>query len=190
VSASAIGIYGNRGAELLNEDSTKGDDFLSVLCQDWEAAANAAKEAGIRVVNARIGLVLSRHGGALTKMLMPFKMCVGGRLGSGQQYMSWMTIHDLITALLFAIEKDELEGPVNLVSPNAKTNLQFTKILGAALGRPTIFPVPAFMLRLIFGEIADWLLLVSQHVEPGVLEKFQFEFQHRELDTAFQAVLN
>jgi uncharacterized protein len=189
ISASAIGIYGNRGPEILHEESSLSDDFLSKVCQGWETATKKATEHGIRVVNARIGLVLSKNGGALKKMLLPFKMAVGGRLGSGTQYMSWISIHDLIQSFMFCIENKEMVGPYNAVSPTPLTNIGFTKSLGRVLGRPTIFPVPAFMLRLIFGEIADWLLLVSQRVEPTILNQTSFKFQHTDLDEAFKAVL-
>lgn len=189
ISASAVGIYGNRGDELLGEGSSKGDDFLSVLCKDWEEANQRAKEGGIRVANARIGLVLSKSGGALKKMLLPFKLGLGGRLGSGKQWMSWITLDDLVKALFFVLETDTIEGPFNAVAPNPRTNLQFTKDLGRVLGRPTIFPVPGFMLRLIFGEIADWLLLVSQRVDSKVLKESGFEFESVDLEDGFRKVL-
>lgn len=190
VSASAVGIYGNRGDEVLEEESSKGDDFLSVLCKDWEAATQKAKEGGIRVANARIGLVLSKSGGALKKMLLPFKLGLGGRLGSGKQWMSWVTLDDLVRVLFYALETESLEGPFNAVAPNPRTNLQFTKDLGAVLGRPTIFPVPGFMLRLIFGEIADWLLLVSQRVDAKALRESGFKFETENLQDAFRKVLS
>jgi uncharacterized protein (TIGR01777 family) len=189
VSASAIGIYGNRGSEVLTENSSPGDDFLSGVCRDWESSTVAAKEAGIRVVNARIGIVLSKAGGALGKLLVPFKMGVGGRVGSGKQYMSWIAITDLISAIAFAIENDFLNGPVNLVSPNPVTNEAFTNVLGDVLSRPTILPAPAFALRMLFGEMADALLLSGARVMPEKLISSGYRFQYPELKSALKSVL-
>jgi uncharacterized protein (TIGR01777 family) len=189
VSASAIGIYGNRGSEVLTENSSPGDDFLSGVCRDWESSTNAAKEAGIRVVNARIGIVLSKAGGALGKLLVPFKMGVGGRVGDGKQYMSWIAIADLISAIAFAIETDFLNGPVNLVAPNPVTNEAFTNALGEVLSRPTILPAPAFAMRMLFGEMADALLLSSARVIPEKLISSGYKFQYPELKSALKSVL-
>jgi uncharacterized protein len=189
VSASAIGIYGNRGSEVLTENSSPGDDFLSGVCRDWESSTNAAKEAGIRVVNARIGIVLSKAGGALGKLLVPFKMGVGGRVGDGKQYMSWIAIADLISAIAFAIGSDFLNGPVNLVAPNPVTNEAFTNALGEVLSRPTILPAPAFAMRMFFGEMADALLLSSARVMPEKLISSGYKFQYPELKSALKSVL-
>jgi uncharacterized protein (TIGR01777 family) len=189
VSASAIGIYGNRGSEVLTENSSPGDDFLSGVCRDWESSTNAAKEAGIRVVNARIGIVLSKAGGALGKLLVPFKMGVGGKVGDGKQYMSWIAIADLISAIAFAIESDFLNGPVNLVAPNSVTNEAFTNTLGEVLSRPTILPAPAFAMRMLFGEMADALLLSSARVVPEKLISSGYKFQYPELKSALKNVL-
>ncbi|MGH7654092.1 MAG: TIGR01777 family oxidoreductase, partial [Gemmatimonadaceae bacterium] len=152
VSASAIGAYGDRGDELLTEESALGGDFLATLVRDWEAAAAEAR--GVRVVQLRFGIVLSRRGGALAKMLPPFRLGIGGRLGSGEQWMSWIALDDLVRAIRFAIESSALSGAVNAVAPNAVTNAEFTRTLARVLHRPAVFPVPAFVLRTIFGEMA------------------------------------
>lgn len=189
VSASAIGIYGNRGSEVLTENSSPGNDFLSGVCRDWESSTKAAKEAGIRVVNARIGIVLSKAGGALGKLLVPFKMGIGGKVGDGKQYMSWIAIADLISAIAFAIDSDFLNGPVNLVAPNPVTNEAFTNTLGAVLSRPTVLPAPAFAMRMLFGEMADALLLSSARVMPEKLISSGYKFQYPELKSALKSVL-
>lgn len=189
VSASAIGCYGNRGDELLTETSALGDDFLSSIAKEWEAEANKAEVLGIRVVNARFGVILANQGGALAKMLPPFRMGAGGRLGSGKQWMSWITLEDTIGALLLAIENIAARGPLNFVSPQPVQNLQFTKVLAAALHRPAIFPVPAFGLRLAMGEMADALLLSSQRVLPKRLESLGYKFLQPDLSSALRAAL-
>ena len=189
VSASAIGFYGNRGAETLREESASSEDFLSEVCREWEKATLAASQAGIRVVHLRIGIVLSADGGALAKMLTPFKLGVGGRVGSGEQYMSWITLEDLVGVIKRALADEKLHGPVNAVAPNAVTNDEFTKALGHVLGRPTIFPVPAFAARLAFGEMADALLLSSTRVEPARLKDAGHEFMHPDLEGALRHVL-
>ncbi|HYH85120.1 MAG TPA: TIGR01777 family oxidoreductase, partial [Pyrinomonadaceae bacterium] len=189
VSASAIGFYGDRGDEVLREESASGEGFLSEVCREWEKATLAASQAGIRVVHLRIGVVLSAEGGALPKMLTPFKLGVGGRVGSGKQYMSWIALDDLIGIIKRALDDERLRGPVNAVAPNAVTNEQFTKALGGALGRPTILPVPAFAARLAFGEMADALLLSSTRVEPARLKEAGHEFKHAELEGALRHVL-
>lgn len=177
VSASATGYYGSRADEVLDETSAAGSDFLATLCRDWEAEAARAREAGIRVVNARFGVVLGPGGGALARMLTPFKLCVGGRLGSGRQWMSWAHIDDAVGLLVLAAEREDISGPLNVVAPNPVTNRDFTAALAGALGRPAIFPAPAFALRLALGEIADLLLLASQRALPRVAERAGYAFR-------------
>ena len=189
VSASAVGVYGNRGDETLTEESNLGSGFLAELCRNWEAACQPAAEKGIRVVHLRSGVVLSPAGGALKKMLTPFKMGVGGVVGGGRQYMSWVALDDLLTVILFALEHDEVRGPVNAAAPNPVTNHEFTKTLGRVLGRPTLFPVPAFAARLAFGEMADEMLLSSARVLPAKLQSAGFTFQFPELESALRHVL-
>ncbi len=190
VSASAIGYYGDRGNEVLSETSAAGTGFLPDVCRRWESATDAATRKGIRVVHLRIGIVLSRNGGALAKMLIPFKMGVGGKVGSGGQYWSWISIDDLCSAIVHCTQAETLHGPVNIVSPSPVTNLEFTKALGRALRRPTLFPLPAFAARLVLGEMADALLLASARVEPAKLQASRFVFRHREIDAALSDVLN
>ena len=185
VCASAVGFYGSRGDEVLREDSAPGNDFLSEVCREWESSAAAAPG---RSVSTRFGMVLSPKGGALKKMLTPFRMGAGGRLGSGRQWMSWLSIEDAIGALYHAIKDARLSGPVNAVA-GAVTNREFTKALGRALGRPTIFPMPGFGARLAFGQIADALLLSSQRVEPARLKDTGYAFRHPDLSTALRAIL-
>lgn len=189
VSASAVGFYGSRGDEILNEQSASGSDFLAEVCREWELATQPAARAGVRVVNLRFGVILSREGGALPKMLFPFRMGVGGKLGSGKQYMSWITIDDAVEAIEQALTNKMLRGPVNVVAPKAVTNYEFTKTLGRVLSRPTIFPVPAFAARLVFGEMADATLLSSQRVEPRRLKESGFTFKYPELEGALRHVL-
>jgi uncharacterized protein (TIGR01777 family) len=189
ISASAIGFYGDRGDEVLTEASSPGDDFLSDVCREWEATTELATEKGIRVVNTRFGIILDQHGGALKKMLPPFRMGVGGRIGSGKQWMSWIALDDVVSGIKFALSNDSLSGPVNFVAPNPVRNAEFTKTLGKALSRPTIFPVPAFGLRLLFGEMADALLLSSQRVEPSKLKDGQYEFLYPHLGGALRRSL-
>jgi uncharacterized protein (TIGR01777 family) len=189
VSASAIGFYGNRGDETLTEESASGSGFLADLCRDWEAACQPAAAKGIRVVHLRTGMVLSPAGGALGKMLTPFKMGVGGVIGSGQQFMSWIALDELLAVILFALTHDVLRGPVNATAPNLVTNREFTKTLGRVLGRPTIFPMPAFAARLAFGEMADELLLSSGRVLPAKLQAAGYKFQFPDLEPALRHVL-
>ena len=189
VSASAVGFYGDRGDEVVREESASGMDFLSEVCREWEKATLAASQAGLRVVHLRIGVVLSAEGGALPKMLTPFKLGLGGRVGSGRQYMSWITLDDLVSVIRRAIEDESLRGPVNAVAPRPVTNGEFTKALGRVLGRPTIFPVPAFAARLAFGEMADALLLAGARVEPARLNEAGFEFKNPEIEGALRSVL-
>lgn len=176
ISASAIGYYGDRGEKILDESAAAGDGFLADVCQKWEAEAMAAEKLGIRVVCVRVGVVLSPKGGALTKMLVPFKLGAGGIIGSGRQYWSWIGLHDLTRIFAFCASNTDLSGPVNAVSPNAMTNHDFTKVLGQVLHRPTVFPLPGFMARVMLGEMADELLLSSTRVVPGKLQKAGFEF--------------
>jgi uncharacterized protein (TIGR01777 family) len=189
VSASAIGIYGNRGDELLTEESQAGADFLAELAREWEAEALKAEALGIRVVLARFGIILAREGGALGKMLLPFKMGAGGRLGAGQQWMSWVTLEDVVGILRMAIEKAAVKGAVNVVAPQPVKNAEFTKALAKALHRPALFPAPAFALRLVLGEMADALLLSSQRVTPKRLEMAGYRFSHPELPAALGTIL-
>jgi len=189
ISASATGIYGNRGDELLTEESRPGTDFLSSLAKEWEAEALKAEAIGIRVVLARFGIILARHGGALPQMILPFRFFAGGKIGSGRQWMSWIALEDVIEILRFAIEHGEVRGPLNVISPQPVQNAEFTKILATAMHRPAIFPAPAFALRLAFGEMADALLLSSQRVLPQKLRKLGYPFLHRDLATALKNVL-
>src|ERR671921_2877052 len=189
VSASATGFYGSRGAEILREESASGSDFLSEVCREWEKATLAASQAGIRVVHLRIGVVLSGEGGALKKMLTPFKLGLGGKVGSGSQYMNWITLEDLIGVIRRALEDESLRGPVNTVAPQQVSNEEFTKALGRALGRPTFFAVPAFAARLAFGETADALLLASTRVEPARLKEIGYQFKHPEIEGALRSAL-
>jgi uncharacterized protein (TIGR01777 family) len=190
VCASAIGIYGDRGDTLLDEDAIPGKGFLEDVAKDWETACAPAIENHIRVVNARIGVVLAKEGGALEKMLMPFKMGVGGRVGSGKQYMSWISLEDVTKALIYCIDQETLSGPVNLVAPEAVTNAAFTKALGSVIHRPTLLPVPRFAIRTIFGEMGDKLLLGSTRVHPKKLLDANFPFQHSTPEDAIRFELS
>jgi uncharacterized protein len=176
ICASAIGYYGERGDTILDEDAAAGEGFLADVCCGWEKEAQAATELGLRVVNVRIGVVLSPKGGALSKMLLPFRLGAGGIIGTGKQYWSWIGLHDLVRIITFCIEQDSVHGPVNAVSPNSMTNYDFTKGVGRALHRPTLFPLPAFMAKLMLGEMADELLLASTRVTPKKLLAHGFEF--------------
>lgn len=190
VCASAIGFYGDRGDQLLVETEPPGCGFLPEVCTQWERATQPAVDAGIRVVNLRIGVVLSPEGGALKQMLLPFQFGLGGKVGSGRQYWSWISLPDLVRSILFAVEEESLTGPVNAVAPDAVTNAEFTGMLGRVLRRPTFFPLPGFMARLVLGEMADELLLASIRVAPEQLQKHGFEFEHPDLETALRAVLH
>jgi uncharacterized protein len=189
ISASAIGYYGDRGSETLREESPSGNGFLPEVCRQWEAATDAATRKGIRVVHLRTGVVLSPKGGALAKMLFPFKLGAGGKIGSGRQYWSWISLNDLCSAIVHCIQATGLHGAVNIVSPSPVTNAEFTKTLGHVLRRPTIFSVPAFAARLAFGEMADALLLASARVEPVKLAATRFVYRHRELESALRELL-
>lgn len=190
VSASAVGYYGNRGDEVLTEESTSGADFLADVARQWEAALAPATKAGIRTVMLRIGFVLSPRGGGLARMLPPFRMGLGGRLGSGRQWMSWISLPDVVGAIQHALAADSLWGPVNAVAPHPVTNAEFTRTLGRILGCPTIFPMPGFAARLAFGEMADALLLASQRVQPVKLQSSGFQFRHPELEGALRELLS
>jgi uncharacterized protein (TIGR01777 family) len=189
ISASAIGYYGNRGDEILTEASTSGNDYLSGIAKDWEAEAVKAEALGIRVVLARFGLILARHGGALPQMMRPFQFGGGGKISSGLQWMSWITLEDATAILRLLLENEHIRGPLNVVSPQPVTNAEFTKTLAAALHRPAFLPAPAFALRLILGEMADALLLSSQRVFPVQLQKLNYVFRHPDLRTALTALL-
>lgn len=190
ISASAIGYYGSRGDLILTEQSAPGNDFLAGVCVEWEKATVSARQQGIRTVLARFGIILSVNGGALKKMLPPFRMGVGGRVGNGQQWMSWIALDDVISGLEFVINNELLDGPVNFVAPNPVRNAEFTKTLGKALSRPTIFPIPEFGVRLAFGEMADALLLSSQRVRPEQLATAGYQFKYPELGPALAHVIN
>jgi len=190
VCASAVGFYGNRGDELLREESPSGQEFLPEVCREWEEASRIAANAGIRTVNIRIGLVLSPTGGALGSMLTPFKLGLGGRLGSGQQWWSWIHVDDIVGAIHHALDTQSLSGPVNLVAPNPTRNAEFTKILASVLGRPALFPVPEFALRAALGRAAaQELLLASQRVEPAKLAASGYSFRFRELRAALASLV-
>jgi len=188
ITASAVGYYGNRGDEILREESAPGSGFLADVCRQWEAASEAAAKAGIRTAQVRSGLVLSSAGGALVKMLLPFRLGLGGRVGNGRQWWSWIHIDDVAGAIVHVVNSD-VHGPVNVVGPNPATNAEFTKILGGVLTRPTIFPMPAFAARLAFGEMADELLLASQRVEPAKLLGSGYRFKFEGLKEALSELL-
>jgi uncharacterized protein (TIGR01777 family) len=190
VCASAIGYYGDRGEQPLNECEQPGRGFLPEVCIEWERAARPAVEAGIRVVWLRIGIVLSPDGGALQKMLPPFRFGLGGKVSDGRQYWSWIALPDLVRAILFAVENGSLQGAVNAVAPQAVTNAEFTRVLGRVLRRPTPFPMPAFAARLALGEMADDLLLSSIRVVPEQLQRAGFEYEHPDLDGALRSLLH
>jgi uncharacterized protein len=189
ISASAVGYYGDRADEVLREESTSGSGFLAQVCREWEAASRPAADAGIRTVQIRIGVVLSPTGGALQKMLPPFRMGVGGKIGSGHQWMSWIQVEDLVGAVHHILKSDLLQGPVNMVAPKPVTNEEFTKTLAAVLSRPAVFPVPAFAAKLAFGQMAEEVLLGSQRVEPTKLIASGYPFHYSELRKALEAAL-
>ncbi|MBT3214388.1 MAG: TIGR01777 family protein [Deltaproteobacteria bacterium] len=189
ISASAVGFYGERGTEIIDESFASGSGFLAGVCQQWEDSANIAEDAGIRVVNARFGAVLSSSGGALRKMLLPFKMGLGGIIGSGEQYFSWVSIDDAVRIIQHIIADDSIRGPVNFAAPNAVSNREFTKTLGRVLRRPTIFPLPAVVARLAFGEMADELLLTPIRVYPKKIVESGYKFLHPELGEALKHIL-
>ena len=182
VGVSAVGYYGNRGDEKLTDHSGPGSDFLAQICKDWERESNRAAEFGARVVILRFGIILSTRGGALPRMLTPIKMFVGGKLGSGQQWMSWISLDDAADVIRFALENENVRGPLNTVSPHPIRNIDFTKKAASAVHRPAIFPAPAFALRLALGEMADGLLLSSQRALPEKLHTLGYEFQDSDLE--------
>jgi len=189
-SASAIGFYGDRGGEMLTEASPAGTGFLADVARGGEAAARPAVEAGIRVVLLRFGVVLSKAGGALAKMLTPFRMGLGGRIGSGRQYVSWVSLEDAVRAVRFALDTESLCGPVNVTAPNAVTNADFVRALARRLGRPSLVPTPAFAVRAVLGEAADELLLASTRVKPARLLEGGCVFRHPALEEALDAALH
>jgi uncharacterized protein (TIGR01777 family) len=189
VSASAVGIYGDRGDEKLTEQSVPGTDFLSVLARDWEASATKAEAIGVRVVHARFGVILSKQGGALPQMVRPFKWGFGGKLGSGEQWMSWVTLPDTVRIVRFALESGAVRGPINVVSPQPVRNVEFTEALAKKLHRPALFSAPEFALKLTMGEMAGPLLLASQRVFPAELIKLGYQFIHPELGSALASLV-
>jgi uncharacterized protein (TIGR01777 family) len=189
IGASAIGFYGSRGDEILSEPSTPGGDFLADTCQAWEAAALRAEEFHTRVVLARFGIILAKHGGALPKIMLPFKFGVGGRIGSGKQWMSWIALEDVVSILQLALTNRDLRGPINVVAPEPVTNAAFSKELAKTLHRPALFPAPAFALRLAMGEMANALLLSSQRVVPERLTQAGFQFKYPSLRRALHEVI-
>ena len=191
VSGSAIGYYGNRGDEVLSESSDPGHGFLSDVCVAWEAETQPAADAGVRTVNVRTGIVLAKHGGALQQMLLPFKLGIGGKQGSGKQWMSWIALADEVAALRCAIDDERLHGPVNLTAPNPVTNAEFAHTLGRVLHRPTVLPTPLLPLKLRYGgELVEALLLASQRVAPTALESVNFGYQYPVLQGALEAILS
>jgi len=189
VVASAVGWYGDRGEATVDETSPAGKGFLPDVCREWEAAADAARAAGVRVVHLRFGVVLSTVGGALRRMLLPFRLGLGGVLGSGKQAMPWISRDDAVSAILHALRRTDLSGPVNVVSPRIVTNREFTKALGRVLHRPTLLPMPAFAARLAFGEMADPLLLTGARVVPRRLVATAFTWRHEDLETTLRHFL-
>jgi uncharacterized protein (TIGR01777 family) len=187
VSASAVGFYGaDRGEEWLDESSSVGHGFLADVCREWESATRPAIDAGVRVVHARLGFVLSARGGGLARMLPPFRLGVGGVVGSGRQYVSWVALDDVVGAIEHALTHASLRGPANVVAPSPVTNREFTKTLGRVVGRPTLVPMPTFAARLAFGEMADELLLGSQRVRPAKLESSGYAFRWPNLEEALR----
>jgi uncharacterized protein len=190
VCGSAIGYYGSRGDELLREESAPGTGFLAQVCQEWEEATTPAVQADIRTAHIRTGVVLSPKGGALGAMLLPFKMGLGGRIGDGRQWMSWIHVQDMVGAINHILKNDLLQGPLNLVAPKPVTNAEFTKTLASVLSRPALLPMPAFAVKTVFGEMGEELLLASQKVEPGKLISSGYPFRFRELRKSLEAILN
>jgi uncharacterized protein (TIGR01777 family) len=190
LSASAIGYYGSRSDETLDEESSSGEGFLAEVAREWESATGAARRTGVRVVNLRFGVVLSAHGGALKKMLPPFRLGLGGRIGSGKQWFSWISIDDTVAAILFALDQERVRGPLNLVAPDPVTNGEFAKTLGRVLHRPAIFPIPLIIPTLVFGkEMTNETLGASQRVSPAKLAAAGYNFRHSELEGALHALL-
>lgn len=189
VSTSAVGIYGDRGDEVVTEAATPARDFLAGVCVAWEEAAIPAARAGIRVVHPRMGLVLAPGGGVLKQMLTPFRAGIGGPLGNGKQWWSWIVLHDVVGVIRHALATEALRGPVNVVAPGAVPNAEFAKTLGAVIGRPSGMPVPAMALKLLFGEAADGAILTGVHAVPAALERTGFQFAHPELEGALRHLL-
>jgi uncharacterized protein len=188
VSSSALGYYGNRADEVLDEQSAPGKGFLPEVCQEWEAATHPAVDAGIRTVQIRTGIVLSRNGGALAKMLTPFKLGVGGIISDGKQWMSWIDVQDMVGAIHHILKTDLLQGPVNMVAPKPVTNSEFTKTLASVLSRPAIFPMPKLAVKLAFGEMGETVLLGSQRVEPARLVASGYPFRFTDLQASLQSL--
>ncbi len=186
--ASGVGYYGNRGDEVLTEESAPGIGFLAEVCQQWEAATDPAREAGVRVVNLRIGVVLARDGGALKPMLLPFQLGLGGRVGSGRQWWSWIALDDVIGAMMLSLQRD-LRGAVNVVGPSPVRSVDFVRALGRALHRPTIFPLPEFVIRGVMGEMGEELLLTSARAVPEKLQAAGYKFRCSNLDEALRDAL-
>jgi uncharacterized protein len=189
VSTSAVGYYGDRGEEVLTEESTPGADFLAKVCREWEAAAEPARRAGIRVVHPRLGIVLTPQGGALGTTLPIFKLGGGGKIGSGRQWWSWVALDDVVGSIVHALTDEGVEGPVNVGSPNPMTNAEYTKVLGKVLGRPTVLPLPAPAARIMLGEVADALLLASQRMRPARLQATGYAFRYPHLEGALRHLL-
>ncbi len=189
VSMSAIGIYGDRGDTVISDDSETGSGFLADLGRAWEAAADPARKAGIRVVHPRTGVVLTTRGGALPRMLTPFRLGVAGRLGSGTQWLGWITLRDAVAALMHVASDDEISGPINLCSPAPVTNIEFTRTLARTIRRPAVIPVPGLLLRILYGEMAEATLLQSQRATPTTLMARGFEFQDPDLAAALKRLL-
>jgi uncharacterized protein len=189
IAASAVGFYGDRGDEELTESSASGHDFLADLCRAWEAESARAAAFGARVVILRFGVILAKHGGALPRMVLPFRLGVGGRIGSGRQWMSWVALEDVVEIIEFAIRTGSLSGPVNVVAPNPARNSDFAVALGRALHRPAFLPTPAFALRIALGDMADALLFSSQRVSARKLQEFRYPFMHQALEQTLRTVL-
>lgn len=189
VSVSGVGFYGHTGDEWVDEEGPRGEGFLAELCEEWEASTDPAREAGIRTVLPRNGVVITSEGGALEMMLTPFKLGLGGRVGSGEQYLSWTGVDDWVRTVEFLTRYSELEGPVNVCTPNPVTNEEFAETLGDVLNRPTFLPVPAFGARLVFGQLADEALLGGQRVQPAKLQEAGFEWEFPEIEAVFRAEL-
>lgn len=189
VSASAVGYYGDRGEERLDERSAPGTGFLADVCQVWESSADAAREAGIRVVHPRIGMVLAKNGGALERMLLPFQLGLGGPIGKGDNWLSWISLHDQVRVLEHALKHEQLAGPVNSVAPQSVRFTEFASVLGRVLRRPAFLHTPAFAMRWAMGELVDELMLASMHVEPKALQSAGFTFDHPDLESALRSAL-
>lgn len=189
ISASAVGYYGSRGDEILREHSSSGEGFAAEICRRWEAAAQPVATAGIRSVQLRIGVVMSADGGALQKMLLPFRMGMGGRLGDGRQWWSWVAVQDVVGAVQHVLNDNSVRGPVNTVAPNPVTNAEFTRTLASVLRRPALFPMPAFAVRLVFGQMGEELFLASQRVDPAKLTASGYQFRHPDLRKALEEIL-